>query len=73
MTNIVVLDGVTLNPGDLSWKGLEQLGECTIYDRSAPEETIQRAAGAKIILTNAFSRCGENCGLVHEYRLLKYA
>ncbi len=52
MTKIVVLDGFTLNPGDLSWKGLEQLGDCAIYDRSAPEETIQRSAGAEIVLTN---------------------
>ncbi len=31
---IVVLDGYTLNPGDLDWKGLEALGECTVYDRT---------------------------------------
>lgn len=49
---IVVLDGYTLNPGDLTWKGLEALGECTIYDRSAPEDTIERASGAAIVLTN---------------------
>jgi len=52
MTKIVVLDGFTLNPGDLSWEGLERLGECTIYDRSAPEQTLQRAEDAEIILTN---------------------
>ena len=49
---IVVLDGFTLNPGDLSWKGLEELGDCTIYDRSAPDEIIGRADGAEIIITN---------------------
>ncbi len=49
---IVVLDGFTLNPGDLSWKGLEELGECAIYDRSAPEEVVGRADGAEIIITN---------------------
>ncbi len=49
---IVVLDGYTLNPGDLTWKELEALGECTIYDRSAPEDTIKRAGGAAIVLTN---------------------
>ena len=49
---IVVLDGFTLNPGDLSWKGLQELGECTIYDRSAPDEVIGRADGAEIIITN---------------------
>ena len=50
--NIVVLDGYTLNPGDLTWKDLESLGQCTVYDRSAPEEVIPRAKDAEIILTN---------------------
>ena len=49
---IVVLDGHTLNPGDLTWKDLEALGECTIYDRTAAEDTASRAAGAEIVLTN---------------------
>ncbi len=50
--NIVVLDGYTLNPGDLQWSGLEALGCCTVYDRTAPHEVLQRAAGAEIVLTN---------------------
>jgi glycerate dehydrogenase len=50
--NIVVLDGYTLNPGDLTWKDLEALGRCKVYDRSAPEEMIPRAKDAEIILTN---------------------
>jgi glycerate dehydrogenase len=50
--NIVVLDGYTLNPGDLTWKDLEALGRCTVYDRSAPEEVVPRAKDAEIILTN---------------------
>jgi len=50
--NIVVLDGYTLNPGDLSWKNLESLGLCTVHDRSAPEEVVPRAKDAEIILTN---------------------
>ena len=49
---IVVLDGFAANPGDLSWEGLKALGECTIYDRTAPEEVLKRAAGAEVILTN---------------------
>ena len=52
MAKIVVLDGFTLNPGDLSWEDLEALGECTVYDRTAPGEVIKRAEGAEIILTN---------------------
>jgi glycerate dehydrogenase len=50
--NIVVLDGYTLNPGDLTWKDLEALGPCKVYDRSAPEEVVPRAKDAEIILTN---------------------
>jgi glycerate dehydrogenase len=49
---IVVLDGYTLNPGDLSWSGLEALGNCTIHDRTPPERIVPRASGAEIILTN---------------------
>lgn len=50
--NIVVLDGYTLNPGDLSWAQLEELGDCRIYDRTAPEQVVERAKGAEILLTN---------------------
>jgi glycerate dehydrogenase len=50
--NIVVLDGYTLNPGDLSWTSLQALGDCTVYDRTAPDQTLARAAGAEILLTN---------------------
>jgi len=50
--NIVVLDGYTLNPGDLSWDGLTALGHATIYDRTPPEFIVERAAEADIVLTN---------------------
>jgi len=49
---IVVLDAHTLNPGDLSWDGLRALGDCEIYDRTPPEQTVPRAAGAPVVLTN---------------------
>jgi glycerate dehydrogenase len=49
---IVVLDGYTLNPGDLSWSALGSLGELGVYDRTAPGETVARAAGAEAVLTN---------------------
>ncbi len=48
----VVLDGYTLNPGDLSWDGLRAWGDVTVYDRSAPGEVVPRAADAEIVLTN---------------------
>jgi len=50
--NIVVLDGFTLNPGDLSWDQLALLGHCTIHERSAAAEVLARAIDAQIILTN---------------------
>ena len=50
--NIVVLDGYTLNPGDLSWEGLEKLGDVTLYDRTPPDLTVERAAEAETVLTN---------------------
>jgi glycerate dehydrogenase len=48
----VVLDGYTLNPGDLSWAAFEQLGECVVYDRTPTEAIVSRAAGATAVLTN---------------------
>ena len=52
---IVVLDGYTENPGDLSWDGLSALGELTVYDRTPvtdEQEIISRIGDASIILTN---------------------
>ena len=49
---IVVLDGYAANPGDLNWDELKALGECTIYDRTAPGEVLKRSADAEVILTN---------------------
>lgn len=49
---ITVLDGFTLNPGDLSWEKLAALGELTVYDRTAPGETAARIGDAEIVFTN---------------------
>lgn len=49
---IVILDGYTLNPGDLDWAPIQALGEVTIYDRSTPEEVLERGQGARFLLTN---------------------
>lgn len=49
---IVVLDGYTENPGDLSWKDLEALGETTIYDRTPVELVEERIGDAEIVITN---------------------
>ena len=52
MIKIVVTDGYTLIPGDLSWKEIEALGELKVYDRTKPEEIVDRCRDANIILTN---------------------
>ncbi len=57
--NIVVLDGYTLNPGDLSWDELKSLGNCRIYDRTAPRDVPRVAAEAEVLLTNKALVAGE--------------
>ena len=49
---IVVLDGYGLNPGDLSWKGMEALGELVVYERTSPSEVMERSANAEVLITN---------------------
>ncbi len=49
---IVALDGYAANPGDLSWDEMKKLGECVVYDRTAPAEVVERAEGADVLLTN---------------------
>ncbi len=61
---MVILDGGVLNPGDLSWAQLEQLGDITVYENSAPEEVVERIGDAEIVIVNkvplsqkAFEQC----------------
>ena len=71
---LVILDGYTENPGDLSWDGLRELAEVTVYDRTSltdPAQTIARIADAEIVLTNktplpraVFEAC-PNLALIH--------
>ncbi len=49
---IVILDGYCVNPGDLSWEGLEALGSVIVYDYTAPQETLERCRDAEAVLTN---------------------
>ena len=49
---IVVLDGYTLNPGDNPWDPLAALGDLTVYDRTNPEDVLERSRGAEILITN---------------------
>ena len=49
---IVVLDGFSVDQGELSWDDLGQLGEVTVHARTAPHEVVPRATGATAVLTN---------------------
>ncbi|MDZ7879752.1 MAG: D-2-hydroxyacid dehydrogenase [Saprospiraceae bacterium] len=49
---IIVLDGYTLNPNDLSWSALAKLGDLTVYDRTPADKIIERAAQADILIVN---------------------
>lgn len=49
---IVILDGYTINPGDNPWDPVSSLGSCAVYDRTPPEQVLERAAEAEIILTS---------------------
>ena len=49
---IIVLDGHTLNPGDLSWDPVSKFGRLTVYERTPPEKIIERVGGSEIVLTN---------------------
>lgn len=66
---IVILDAFTANPGDMSWKGLEEQGELTVYDRTKAYETVARAAEADIVLTN---KVIINRGVIAQLPRLKY-
>ena len=49
---IIVLDGFAMNPGDLSWEGLNQLGDCQVYDRTNPTDLYNRINDAAVVITN---------------------
>jgi len=49
---IVVLDGYTLNPGDLTWEKFSEIGDLQVYDRTSPEDIEKRTTDANIVLTN---------------------
>jgi glycerate dehydrogenase len=56
---IVILDGYTENPGDLSWDEFEKLGELTVYDRTSPEKVMERIGDAEAVITNKTPVSGE--------------
>lgn len=65
----VILDGYTVNPGDLDWTNVQELGATTIYDRTAPDEVLERAASAEALLTNKVVISAE---IINQLPHLKY-
>ena len=66
---IVVLDGYVLNPGDLTWSGIEKIGDCIIYDRTPAELTLKRSKDADVLITNKVIL---NKELIEKLPVLKY-
>ena len=67
---IVILDGYTLNPGDLSWTGLEAQGTLTVYDRTAPDQVVERAKEATIVLTNKTALTADQLAQLPELKFI---
>jgi glycerate dehydrogenase len=66
---IVILDGYTINPGDLTWDGIKDLGECSVYDYTPPETAVDRSKNADAILT---SKVIFNREVIKQLPALKY-
>lgn len=70
MKKIVVLDGYTLNPGDLSWDGCQKIAPIEVYDRTEPAKILERARGAEFILTNKTPLSAETLAQLPELRYI---
>lgn len=66
---IVILDGYSINPGDLNWSLLETFGHLTVHDRTAPGDVLARSEGAEIVLTNKSKIPGD---VIHALPKLQY-
>jgi glycerate dehydrogenase len=66
---IVILDGYTINPGDLNWNGIKDLGECSVYDYTPPETAVERSKNTEAILT---SKVIFNREVIEQLPTLKY-
>lgn len=69
MSKIVILDGNTINPGDIDWKPLEALGELDYYPRTNPEDVIARSQGADVLI---ISKIVMNREVIDQLPDLKY-
>lgn len=68
--NIVVLDGFTLNPGDLDWGALQKQGSCVIHERTAPGEVTARAKDAELVITNKVTFSADTIGALPKLRYI---
>lgn len=68
--NIVIVDGHTLNPGDLSWKGIGEFGEITLYDRTPEALVAGRCEKAEVILTNKVPISAETMRRAKDLKLI---
>ena len=66
---LVVLDGYTLNPGDLNWEGIKKFGDLEVHDRTPESLIVERCLGAEIIFTN---KTPLKQGILNELKSLKY-
>ena len=67
---IVVLDGFTLNPGDISWAPLESLGDVEIYDRTKPAEVTVRGKDADVLVINKIRISKEHLQRLADVKLI---
>jgi len=66
---IVILDGYTLNPGDLNWDELKKLGELVVHERTPVDQVVERAQGAEVLFTN---KCPVSAEAINQLPSLKY-
>lgn len=69
-SRIVVLDGYVANSGDLSWEGLERLGDLTVYERTSPAQIIDRSRGAFALFVNKVILNAETIGLLPDLKFI---
>lgn len=70
MKQIVILDGYTENPGDLTWEGFEALGEVSVYDRTPAEQVVSRIGEAEIVIVNKTPITRENLNACPKLRYI---
>jgi len=67
---IIILDGYTENPGDLSWEGFEKIGDLTVYDRTPKEKIVERIGNAEVVITNKTPISRETIDLCPEMKYI---